>query len=393
MLLTVKIENTIAATRNLLSKEGFTIAGGKLISANGKQAVKIMRGLMRLRKGRECFATLLHDLTESEIDLVAKGLAVDQYSWSIVSTDDVSKAYSSQFAFAHKLLLSKDGDADKTLYNIGTFSQRVRSCMTPDPSYSGRIDDMPMDCAVRAWATFENFECDIPAFYSHVQGLRVRSNVVVRRCNDDDGLTFFRFLTWETEARCYVDKVYHNGSTIDMNGFREWFDTDCDKVVYFREHNHLVDSDESGGVGFHKLGSHINVHPEFDVDMSMVERVPYLDSFRYFDTIRGDATFTCEPNDDSCYSADSCSGYWNEYHFTTAMACGCCGDRYPEEEMLSTGLDQVSDSGYVCEHCYCEQVACCDGCGEEIAIQHETYVTIDQTHRTYGECCSTVENN
>ncbi len=393
-----EIRNLASKTRQELSLDGWAIAGGKLIQGN--QSVKIMRGLMRLRKAKEVFAYLLA-YTESDIDLLARCLAIDPYTWELKTVDNVSRAYATQFAYAHSLLIDQSGDADQTLFNIATFSNRVRSCMTPDPSYTGYADDAPMIGAVRAYRTLESFDSSITQFYdepmmeSHGdEVIKVRSNVALRRCNDTGSFTLFRFLTWDNGTRIYVDKVYHNGQHSDLVEFQEFINArfDENRTVYFREHNHLIDSDDADGVGFKKLGSNYTVHPTFDVNMANIDQLPYMDSFRYFDTVRGVATFRCEPDDSSCYAADSCSGGWNEYCHMELSECGCCGCRYPHEDLLPTGLESVAPSGYACEQCYSERVGCCDGCGEDFDLEYDEHIRLERTHEYYAECCYTRSN-
>ena len=391
---TSKFEIVSAIEKLVSIKDGSINADGFVERGNAK--IKLLRFVMRNRS--ELFHLIGSDVSESEINSAVSEIIADSvYVWDSRSTFDVAKAYGSHFAFAYGMLHGVD--ADSTIFNIARFVKLSRSCMTPDPNISGRVDSLPMDDAVRNFFLLENFKFDnLQEFFACVnrgEPNTVACNVWVRRCRVSGDLTTFRFLTWNFGSRVCVDKVYHSGSGEDLREFKKVFSDRVgeEKTAFFREHNHLIDSDDGETVGFRRFDNYSlrsAYYPTMVVNVDRCNgRFPYLDTFRYLDGIDGAVEFRCEPDDDTRYTADSCSGGFNDFDGLTTR-CGCCGDSTPDDQLIGVDNCSVSENGLVCETCYCDEIGHCSGCDSQIAINHDRYATVSYEH--YCDHCFEINN-
>lgn len=353
-----------------------------------RNPVKLTRYVMRnLEAFREWAKSevLARDIKEEMILEACSILAGDQVKWEIATCSDVEKAYSSQFAFGHKFLI--DENPQTTLDNISEFSKALGSCMTPNPRYSlVHGDDNPMDCAVQVFRRLKQSTDNSNLEFYNQNGLNVCCLVAVKK--EQAGMTFFRSLVWVIDGGIYLDKVYHNGNGADLRSFQSFLAGIYGSQLMIREHNHLIDSEDGDSVYFvpycSSITSMVSGSPE--LNCSITDSMPYMDSFRYSDVSSGDGLITLSPDDETVSHFASTNGYVLEYENAGTSCCVNCGSRCEEESMFYVDNRHL-ESGLYCEDCYCENICSCEECGSEIAIQEETYFEFQCM--TICSCCVT----
>lgn len=378
-----KIEKSISA---LIALNGGELVGGKVYVDN--RAVKLMRWIMR---NRQEFERLAGEHSEHEIETACHNLLSKKSTkWSLHFSSDVVDAYSTLFAFVQPALA---GDTpEETLLNRNLFIASMNSCMVPRIPSIEYVEDKHMDYAVRVWNSIQRFDATHLTFFKvfndRPETGTVRANVLIGR-EPDGAVKFYRFLTWHLKSATYVDKIYFKGSSADLPAAKEIIDDKIEGAVLFRENNYLLDSDASEGVGFKAIGSNLLHHPTIQIDLSGVcsnSEIPYLDSFRYFDSRDSDKTYiTTVPDGDSCYSADSTSGSLNDFE-GGGCTCDRCGERVSEDESLYS--DRRSE--LLCEGCYCEVIVRCDHCDEECDSERDTIYRLPDNTYSCDSCTEQV---
>jgi len=268
----------------------------------------------------------------------------------------------------------------------------MNSCMVPSAKTCEFEDDKPMDYAVRQWNALQCFDPTklgfFKAFNDQPETGLVRANVLVGKCSDGT-IKVYRFLSWHLKAATYIDKIYFKGSSADLPAAKEIIESEIGGKVRFRENNYLLDSGEAEGVGFKAIGSDVLYHPTLRIDLSGIcthTEVPYLDSFRYFDSrCSRDTYINTRPDEDACYTADSTSGGLHDFE-GGGRTCERCDCHVREDESLYS--DRRNE--LLCDNCYCEVIVRCDHCGGECDVDQDTIYRLPDDTYSCDSCTEQV---